>query len=450
MRSMALGLLVAAFSAVWTSAPAQSKPPKVYPPKFGTFAVGLHFSCALKYDGQAFCWGANYYGQLGVKEAPGLESCARGGGLVSACATLPIPVGTTQRFYDIDVGLKHVCGVSMAREVWCWGRNEAGELGSATSTTCAPGSLPMDGGEFATMPCSFEPLRVAGLPPVHSVAVGDDFSCALTENDGVVFCWGGSAGPLPRRLSDDVRFLRMSAGYSNLCADSFDGRVACWSLYGGVSPAKWMTLPGGLNRVETHSHSCAIGAENRAYCWGYDASGALGLGKHQGRVSIDTPAVVAGDRRFTNPAVSFLGTCALQTSGGELYCWGSPPSTPQPDRCFSGGEFGGYHACAVSPQAVFHPRNFSRVSISTLHGCARSATETIYCWGANSFGELGNGTTDASYDEQQVVGLQGKRSLRSRLSWPSTRFLVPFGLFVLLAGALAFIFRRRPPATPTS
>jgi alpha-tubulin suppressor-like RCC1 family protein len=404
--------------------------------------VGQDFSCALSYDGEASCWGANYYGQLGTRFAPGIAPCPRALDLVSSCAKLPVKVGA-HRFTDLDAGLKHVCAVGTDGTVWCWGRNEAGQLGGETSATCSPNPKARGMEEFASSACSYEPVQVEGLPPARLVAAGDDFSCAVTAEEGAIHCWGGSAGATPRLVSDEVRFLTISAGYTNLCAQGNDTRVACWSLYGGVSEAKWLTVAEGLVRPETHSHSCALGAEtNRAYCWGFNADGSLGKGSHSPRENTEIPVPVAGDRKYVRVAVSFLGTCAMGASIGDLYCWGSAPATPQPDRCASGGEFGGSHECALTPQAVFPGRSFSSITIAVSHACGRAPTANVYCWGSNNFGEVGNGTTDRAMDAPQLVGVQTPAGRMSKLlRIPSGRSMVLVGIVGLLAFLVIRILR---------
>jgi hypothetical protein len=416
--------------------------------RFRVITVGQHFSCGLTTDGEAFCWGANYYAQLGARSAPELAACSKRLDIESTCASLPVPVATTERFTDLRAGLKHVCAVGSDQRVWCWGRNEANQLGAAASDQCSPRASARGAEEYSPSACSFEPVMVESLPPSRLVAAGDDFSCALTADDGAVWCWGGSAGPRPRRISPEgQRFMTLSAGYTSVCADADVARVACWSLYGGVSETKWAAGTEGLWHVATSGHTCAIGVEtNRVHCWGFNSDGSLGTGSHRPRERVDTPTVVAGEGRFVQVAVSFLGTCALGAASGGVWCWGSAPATPQPDRCASGSEFGGSHKCALTPQPVFPNNNFSAIAIAVSHGCAIAATTRVYCWGANDFGQLGNGLFGRGRDELQLVGAPVQDRWTVPFSAPSPSTLVLVGFVVVLGVLVARMLRSRSTA----
>ena len=443
MRPVVSALLVLVAVISTLGAQKHRNPPHAYAPRYRIVVVGQHFSCGLGNDGQVSCWGANYYGQLGSRSRPGIAKCERVGDLVSTCAMLPVPLTTTEQFTDLAAGLKHACAVANNGAVWCWGRNEAGQLGAEATDVCTPAAKARAGEEFARSDCSFTPLKVEGLPHARLVAAGDDFSCALTDADDDVWCWGGSAGARPRRVSppEAPRFMTIDAGYTDVCADADDPRVACWSLYDEVSETRWYTVTEGLWRVTTGSHTCAIGEEtNRAYCWGFNASGSLGIGTHRPRERVDTPTAVAGNRRFVRLDVSFLGTCGLEASGGELYCWGSVTAAPQPDKCSSGSEFGGSHGCALTPQAVFPRMNLHGLALTNAHGCALAA-DRAFCWGPNSFGEVGNGTTRAVLDRPVVVGV-----LPAERDFPMGRRAIAaigFGAFLALA-FYAIRFAGRP------
>ena len=114
--------------------------------------------------------------------------------------------------------------------------------------------------------------------------------------------------------------MTISAGYTSVCGDTDDSRVACWSLYDGISETKWATSAEGLHGVATNGHTCAIAETKHAYCWGYNAHGSLGHGSHAPREVADTRTLVAGNRKFVKIAVSYLGTCAVEASRGDLFC----------------------------------------------------------------------------------------------------------------------------------
>ncbi|MFO0646115.1 MAG: hypothetical protein U0326_07745 [Polyangiales bacterium] len=125
-----------------------------------SMSLGDRYSCALRGDATAWCWGANDVGQLG-------DGTARDRGI-------PARVAITSQVLALSTGARHACALTRDGSVWCWGANDRGQLGASSVEL------------FSTTP-----LRVAGLPKSTSVAVGDDFSCARTE-DGRAWCWGNN------------------------------------------------------------------------------------------------------------------------------------------------------------------------------------------------------------------------------------------------------------------
>lgn len=103
---------------------------------FGLASGGITngHSCALTAAGTAYCWGWNRFGQLGDGTTSGNETCYPGGPDFpsSPCSTVPVPVAGNLSFVDVSAGDQHTCGVTAAGAVYCWGGNEAGQLGLGT------------------------------------------------------------------------------------------------------------------------------------------------------------------------------------------------------------------------------------------------------------------------------------------------------------------------------
>jgi alpha-tubulin suppressor-like RCC1 family protein len=93
---------------------------------FASIYAGHMHTCALTGDGTAYCWGANQDGQLGYATT---TMC----GDVEPCSTSPQPVNTTLRFVSLALGIGHTCGLVHTGEVYCWGDNELGQLGNGTT-----------------------------------------------------------------------------------------------------------------------------------------------------------------------------------------------------------------------------------------------------------------------------------------------------------------------------
>jgi alpha-tubulin suppressor-like RCC1 family protein len=133
-------------------------------------AVQFDFSCAVGRDSTLACWGANCYGQLGVDSTT--EQC---GNPAMPCSSSPKPVKVSGLFTSVSAFFSHVCALSAAGEVACWGQNDQGQLGNGSESGSAPTPMPIGGGGH-----------------YKAVTAGRQFTCALTT-DGAAQCWGRNA-----------------------------------------------------------------------------------------------------------------------------------------------------------------------------------------------------------------------------------------------------------------
>ncbi|HKW84869.1 MAG TPA: hypothetical protein VJN68_14050 [Burkholderiaceae bacterium] len=147
------------------------------------------------------------------------------------------------------------------------------------------------------------------------------------------------------------------------------------------------------------NHACAVEADGRVACWGQNSQGQLGDGTGVNRL---VPTFVPG----VIDAVAVKGvdqdqTCVLRANGGVL-CWGA--------NAF--GELGdGTTVNRLSPVAAVLPRPAISIDIGgddfdqTAHACAVLDDHTVWCWGANRFGALGDGTVTPRVTPAPVPGL---------------------------------------------
>jgi len=190
---------------------------------FAAVTAGWWHSCALTPEGEAYCWGANDRGQLGVGAAAtdsGWQACRYRG----TCATEPMPVQLGLRFRSLSAGDNHTCGVSLENIVYCWGQNEQWQVGSPhAADTCW--AVPYDDHGWWQVACSRHPVAVQG-PRFTDVAAGSAHTCALTE-DGEAYCWGPD--PLPAKvLGSSKRFTAITAGSGFTCGIDVEGYAYCW------------------------------------------------------------------------------------------------------------------------------------------------------------------------------------------------------------------------------
>jgi alpha-tubulin suppressor-like RCC1 family protein len=137
------------------------------------------------------------------------------------------------------------------------------------------------------------------------------------------------------------------------------------------------------------SNTCAISSIGRAYCWGENEYGQLGDGTTTNRL-IPTAVRMPTRVTFTSIITGSIHTCALSTVK-KAYCWGWNGDTN------SGGQLGdGTNINRLIPTAVRMPLNtsFAAVGVGNTHSCAISSTRNAYCWGNNYSGQLGNNTVD--------------------------------------------------------
>ncbi|MBN2084619.1 MAG: hypothetical protein JW748_05290 [Anaerolineales bacterium] len=352
-------------------------------------AVGWANTCALDLTGGGIrCWGLNGGGQLGDGTFDDSLS--------------PVEVdGPASGRISVAVGGGHVCALSAAGGVKCWGRNDRGQLGSGTA---ADRNTPID---------------VAGLPEeIIAITAGKEHTCALTVLGGVK-CWGANgSGQLGDGTTSDsgkpVDALGLSenasaiaAGSGHTCALLRGGAVKCWgsNKYGQLGdgtreeravPVDVTGLAAGADSIAAGgSHTCAIVSGGQLKCWGWNAYGQLGDSTPTDR---NTPVDVrwlAGTPAFVSAGADY--TCAILRAG-NLRCWGN-------------NEFG---QLGDGTAAVRH----TPVNVQGLKGkvlllaagyytaCAVTADGRMMCWGNNLYGQLGNGATANSSLPVAVTGLE--------------------------------------------
>ena len=359
-------------------------------------SAGGAFSCGVGTSGTTVCWGDNGIGQLGngttggigttptaVSTPPGIGFSAVTAGSARACGVAIngqtycwgvgiLGDGTTDAsptptlvdapgvwFATADVGQSASCAVDTLGRGYCWGTDIAGELGIG-SVDPAPFTTP-------------QPIAAPAAVSFSAVSVGGIFSdsgvaCALAPN-AAAYCWGwngegavgnGSSGnqiePTPVLVALPVTD---SAGFSLVSA--------------GGGPVKF---------------TCGVGLSGTVYCWGANFSGQLGTGSAGGTSPIPVPIAAPAGVMFTTVSSGGAHACAVATTG-SVYCWGLN----------SNGQLGdGTTTDSPTPVTVAAPGGvtFSSVSAGLIHTCAIANAPTVntaYCWGANSSGQLGNGTT---------------------------------------------------------
>jgi alpha-tubulin suppressor-like RCC1 family protein len=364
-------------------------------------AAGDYHTCAVTSGGGVKCWGYDNSGQLG-------------NGTMTHESPNPIPVdvsGLASGVSAIRAGAWHTCALTNAGGVKCWGQNNnplgsQGQLGDGTNTDRST------------------PVDVSGLASgVSAITVGGHHTCALTS--GGARCWGFN---IQAQLGDGTTVDRLTP-------------VAVSVLSGGVS----QIAAGG-------HHTCALTSSGGVKCWGANYAGQLGNGTTSNLmdpnpVPVDVPGLSSGVKSIATGGHHIGGdnTCVLTSTGG-VKCWSgnsfgqlgdgttTDSSGPVDVSGLSGGvqsiATGGYHICALTTAGGVKcwGRNAdgqlgdgtttdrsSPVDVSGLssgvkaiaagssHTCALMSGGEVKCWGRNSYGQLGDGTTTTRLTPVPVV-----------------------------------------------
>ena len=323
-------------------------------------SAGENTTCIVDPLGTVTCWGEGNVGQLGIEPT---EIC---GDELNRwpCSAKPHAIAGVRDVKQVAVSY-HVCALTNAGEVWCWGGNAESQLGAASQDQCVANqavSRGRRGEELGPPPlaCARQPMR-APISDVVQIAVGRTTSYALTKH-GEVYCWGDNEwGQCPTNGHDVV------------------GRIAELSNMAGIAAGP--------------NYACAWSTEGKAWCWGANSSGHVGKGpmetckgsfecsKRPRQISIDDVAEISA---------GFMHACARKRDG-SVACWGLERKHllgfPAQDQCGPSKE-----ACEREPKLVPGIRNATSIAVGVTATCA-IVDGRVSCWGINNLGALGDGTT---------------------------------------------------------
>ncbi|HYK10283.1 MAG TPA: hypothetical protein VEV39_05765 [Gemmatimonadales bacterium] len=341
--------------------------------QFNSIAAGGESSCGVAPAGAAYCWGSNFDGQLGVVTDT-----------VFSAPTL-LPAGS---FSSLTVrGI--TCGRDPDGTAYCWGYNTpyprpdpvSGGLSFTQVSSAFEGGcgLTADSSAFCWGYYDLTPQVVPSPVKFSSVAAGDDWNCAVGA-DSAAYCWralcpsgynpycGGEQTVF--QVPGDLKFQSVAnAFYGVGCGLSVTDSLYCWGENlsdNQVPPPPPATAPqlipgsGGLLALTQSSPLCGLAADSTAVCWAvyYDA----------GSITSTGPQVIAGGVHYSS--FDRFGNRWCGTVSGQVYCADSTNTTPG---------------------AVPGATGFATVETYSTTTCGLKAGGNAYCWGKNTFGELGLG-----------------------------------------------------------
>ncbi len=307
---------------------------------FGLVAVaaGKNHACALTSAKKVVCWGSNEFGQLGANREMGAGASLR----YPAFVRKPIPeqAANLSNIVAIATGDDHTCAVDTTRKVFCWGRNDNGQLGDGLTVHTA---LPRPVKVVTAKDASDNVDTTADLTDAFSIAAGSAHTCALRVSiSGAnvtgqsLLCWGANdmdqVGDNNYYHNDATLLTRVAPGAANL--------VRLFPVL--VRDVSNAAIANAVGLAAGGKTSCAVFADGTAMCWGSNADGVAAVNAPLTYTQIKNPTTV-------------------QNVGGT-------------------GSLGS----VVS------------ISVGGGHACALLATKKLACWGANASSQLGNDDTAAS------------------------------------------------------
>ena len=387
--------------------------------------AGDAHTCVLTGEDKVRCWGYGQYGQLGYRSAQNIGDTAER--LPHTAGDVPLPEPVVQ----LVAGNNHTCALLQSGLMYCWGRNEFGQLGYNTTE---------DLGDVEPV-TSFGYVTVGGL--AVKIAAGGNHTCAILEG-GFLRCWGynqfgqlgyGHNQPVGDdenvfvygnvNLGDGVTVKDVALGDEHTCALLTDDSMRCWGInnngelgYGHINnlgdnetletlPA--VSLPGPVRKIAAGlHHTCALMQNGAMRCWGYGGVGATGYGFRSGsnpnygdssnEIPLNLPDIDTG-AEVTDMTAGASHTCAL-LSNGALKCWGEGANGRL--------GYGNQSDLGTPPAAGVDLVGASAYQLSAggSHTCALRSNGTARCWGAGGSGRLGSGATADIYTPAVAPDIQ--------------------------------------------
>lgn len=313
-------------------------------------AAGQEHTCARMEDGGLYCWGRNNDGQVG---APTPSTCGGSPCTTTAVRVTELPEAAT----TLGLGAIHSCAGS-ATSTYCWGSNLFGAFGDGSSGPIAGSATPRLIAERGRS------LAIAG-GLYHTCSIDDagDVLCSGQNTRGEV--GSGNLVLQPNLTTSWTDASRVAAGDRANCVIG-DSTAACWGN-GNPNPSADSRLLGAQQAALGTGHICWL-KNSVVQCYGANNGGQLGTGSMNGSavpVNFPVPGAVEVVARGDH-------TC-VRTTANTVHCAGT-----------------GY---GLTPVVVNVPGTVTQLAAGRDHDCAVNAAGEVYCWGLQTFGQLGNGVS---------------------------------------------------------
>ena len=341
---------------------------------FNEINVSENSSYGLKPDGSLWAWGNNDHGQLGDG--------------TTTNRLVPTRIGYDNDWRVIKAGYNYVLALKENGTLWAWGNNSDGQLGDGTTTQ------------------KNVPIQIGSDDDWFDISAGKVHNLAV-KTDGTLWSWGtnyyGQLGNgttadnhVPSQIGSDTNWNKISVGWIHSIAIKTDGTLWSWGsgmslgvcAYFGVnqsSPIQVYSDKDWKSINSYYSESFAIKANGSIYAWGNNDYGQLGIGTNNSVMTYPYPISYSYTPNYNWSTVSngYFHTFGIQA--GVLYAWGSQGI----------GIFGnGYSSNSFNePLQIGNDYNWSTISTGQEHSIALKTDGSLWAWGRNTYGQLGDGTT---------------------------------------------------------
>lgn len=352
---------------------------QLYSQCWQTISAGSSHTATIASNGTIWAWGSNYYGEIGDG--------------TNSNKNVPTASGSTSGWQSIVAGGMVTFAIKTDGTLWAAGMNTAGQLGDGT----------MVNRNILT--------RIGTDTNWKTISThkSTDFTHTLAiKNNGTLWAWGENAEGqlgngtytnimLPTMIGSDNNWQSVSTGYKCTAAIKTNGTLWTWGynsygILGDGSTASNRNTPVQIGndtdwRMVSLGSSFMLAIKNNGTLWasGYNVVGQLGDGTYTNR---NTILQIGTDTNWVS--VSAGGSHSLALKGdGTLWAWGN--------KIY--GQLGmgapGEHANIITPTQVGTDTDWKIVSAGARHSLAQKIDGSLWAWGANEYGQQGNGAPNA-------------------------------------------------------
>ncbi len=347
-------------------------------------SAGVAHSVGIRTGGTLWSWGRNNLSQLGD-------------GTAVASRSTPTQIGTSNDWQFISCGASHTIALKNNGTLWAWGSNTSGQLGNGNNMN------------------SNVPIQIGTDSDWAIISAGDEYNLAIKTN-GTLWAWGRNDNSQlgdntivsknsPIQIGNQTNWESISAGSNHSLAIKTNGTLYGWgvnslgqlgngSTTNETSPVK-IGNDTDWNKVGAGSiHSIALKDDLSFWVWGGNNEGQLGVGTSGAGTYLTSPFNITSMNGCNNISKGSQNTIIRKTDG-TVWSWGANLV----------GQLGNGTSSSTpttSPLQVGSANDWQIISMRGTHVLALKNDGTLYAWGNNFYGQLGDGTS-GSFKTSPVI-----------------------------------------------